>query len=101
MGNYIDSVDWFKVIYIFSSLVTVLGFTAMAWSYLTGHLLDLLLIIPVFTVFYPIALLGTIAYTLKKAVKEISISKLLQLTGDSSGIESLMDFGTQGENINE
>lgn len=93
------NINWLKTTYLFSVIVTLLSGATILYSVHQGHFLDLVLMTPVLAVFYPIALIGTLGYSLKRTLKKKSIFDLLQMGGGGNGISNIMSG--LGESVEE
>lgn len=89
-----------KLIYYLSAFMTLFMGIAIAYTLWEGLLLSTIMLMPFFIVFYPIALVGTVGYFVKRSLKNMSIMDMMSSFGGSSK-ESASIFGSQKEQENK
>lgn len=89
-----------KLIYYLSVFSTIASFGTMAYGYYTTDLITIVMMLPIFTLFYPIALIGTVVFGIKRVLKSKSVFELIQMAGMSGkqkpgGLAGLMGVQTE------
>lgn len=88
--------NYLKSIYIVSLLATLITGGATAYTLWQGLLLDTIYMLAFFSFFYPITLIGTLAYTVKKSLQRMSLFDIMEKAGVSTGLGSM--FGGSNRN---
>lgn len=82
-----------KTIYVVSLLGTLFSAGMIGFTLHQNLLLDTIFFTPLFAAFYPIALIGTAAYGLKRVVKQMSLLDLMDKAGIDAGLGGMLSSG--------
>ena len=91
------SVNPLKLIYYLSVFMTVFSGGYILYAYQYDLLLDMILVVPIFTLFYPVMLMGTAAYLVKHVLKKKSLFELAGMASGGDGLGSALSGLTQQE----
>lgn len=89
-----------KLMYIISVAGTLFSGGMIGYTIHQNLLLDTIYFTPLFAVFYPIALFGTIGYAIKHAVQNMSMFDIMEKAGVDAGLGGMLG-GLGGDTMEE